>query len=202
MIIVGDSHVEALGPALQERLGADVAYVAKRGYSSADYVKATDWQPQLAGHAVVVYVLSTNDAAKGLSPIAIDAAWRSLIATAWNAGAKRIYIVGAPTFKDAALTAKALPVIAQLSTIIPKLGAYWIDGRPLSTKGPWGTDGIHQTIAGYGRWADNLVPLLVTPEAPALATRAPGDVTGLIAGLVVTGGLMLAGTLGLRALDR
>lgn len=183
VFIVGDSHVQMIGPLLSRQLredGFEVAgYEARPGWSSLRYQRAGDLQQVLedAGRPEVVVVsLGGNDIPAGPESYAAQLEW--VVSQARAAGAQRIVWLG-PATSDSEVSRRAEVVgarhqaNAQLqSEILPALGVTWVDSRPC-TCDHHGHDGIHFTRAGYHHWVHHvLTPVERVASAPTHAAPA------------------------------
>ncbi len=168
VFIVGDSHVQMLGPTLGRRLeaaGVEVAgYEARPGWSTARYQRSGDLQDVLerAGRPEIVVVsLGGNDFVGSAETYYAQLAW--VVDRARAAGAQQIVWLG-PATSDEAAGARAAEVAlrhehnAELQAeLLPALGVTWIDSRPM-TEADHRRDGVHFTRAGYVRWAQGALP--------------------------------------------
>src|SRR5690606_6311137 len=155
-LLIGDSHMEALGPRLERVLragGAEhVGVVARRGQG----VAAFDDVPALvAAHRpdVVLFELGANDGRWSTSEGA--AAFRArvarLIASAEAAGAKALW-VGPPQATDPDAAARRPKVVNELVGVLRALRVPFLDARPM-TANLTRTDGVHFTMPSYDTFA-------------------------------------------------
>lgn len=152
--VIGDSHVEALGPRLRTMLarqGIQVErVVANRGMS-------TDWYNQQnrlrqAQSELAIVVLGTNDRApdKAAYQVKLRTAAETL-----KGVARRIVWVGPPLILDAEVSSRVQPVREVQEDFLPHMGVTWIDSSPF-TRGAHAPDGIHFTGGGYDVWAHGI----------------------------------------------
>lgn len=162
IVLIGDSHMEALGPRLKRLLeaqGNEVGFVAKRGWSSRRYLASAEGRDALGMGAlgdVVVIELGGNNREFD------EREYRNQIGQVLRATGKpssSIIWVGPP-----ASNAAVAPEVAQhhertsrlQRRIVPMFRARWVDSRPMTRSG-WAPDGVHFTREGYDRWASKLV---------------------------------------------
>lgn len=177
VFIVGDSHVQMLGPTLTHRLedqGIEVAgYEARPGWSTRAYQRRGDLQDVLeaAGRPeIVVISLGGNDFVGSEEAYFAQLAW--IVDHARAAGAEQIIWLG-PAHTDAeasevaAATAERHERNASLQReLLPALGVTWVDSRPLTLE-HHGRDGIHFTRSGYTTWAQGALPTVTHAVQPA-----------------------------------
>jgi len=167
VVIIGDSHVEALGPRLMRLLPGvglqPLGYTARRGWSEARYKAAGDVRAFARAHGVpdvVVFSLGGNN--QNFNATTYRGTVETLLTAARRAGASQIVWVGpasgTPSVSAAAADAAARHQrTAELqATLMPTLGVHWVDSRPL-TLGGNAPDGVHFTRTGYDTWATSLV---------------------------------------------
>jgi lysophospholipase L1-like esterase len=160
--LVGDSHMEALGPRLKRALLAagarSVSVVARRGWSARRYVQSVEGRAQLraAGRADLVFIdLGGNN--QEFRPGTYREQLRDLLEQVGRPS--RVIWIGPPasSMDRAPETAARHQKTAELQrSILPPWGVRWIDSRPF-TRADWAPDGVHFTRAGYDRWAARLV---------------------------------------------
>ncbi|HJL18993.1 MAG TPA: SGNH/GDSL hydrolase family protein [Sandaracinaceae bacterium LLY-WYZ-13_1] len=186
VFIVGDSHVQMLGPMLTNRLeeaGVRVlGHEARPGWSTLRYQRRGDLREVLeaAGRPEVVVVsLGGNDIPA--SAEAYEAQLRWVVTQARAAGARHIVWLG-PATSDASRGERARVVGARHErnadwqrALLPRLGVTWVDSRPM-TRRHHGRDGVHFTRAGYRAWSAGVlsdVTVAVAVEAGDRAVGAP-----------------------------
>lgn len=184
VFIVGDSHVQMLGPTLTHRLedeGVEVAgYESRPGWSTRAYQRRGDLTEVLeqAGRPEIVVVsLGGNDFVGSEESYFAQLAW--IVDHARAAGAEEIIWLG-PAHTDAeagevaARTAERHERNANLQAeLLPALGVTWVDSRPLTLE-HHGRDGIHFTRSGYSAWAHGALPTVtdaVHPDAVVADTQ-------------------------------
>ncbi|MFK7985362.1 MAG: SGNH/GDSL hydrolase family protein [Sandaracinaceae bacterium] len=168
LFIVGDSHVQMLGPMLSRALTDEgyrvVGYESRPGWSTAAYVRRGDLREVLeaAGRPEIVVVsLGGNDFAAGPESYLAQLSW--IVDQAEAAGAEQVLWVGPATSdmevsERAAVTGARHERNAELQAdLLPSLGVSWIDSRPHTVE-DHGRDGIHFTRVGYRSWTHALVP--------------------------------------------
>ena len=182
VFIVGDSHVQMLGPMLSRELTDEgyrvLGYESRPGWSTAAYVRRGDLREVLerAGRPEVVVVsLGGNDFVGREDRYREQLAW--VVEQARAAGAVEILWVGPATSdRDASELADATGARhehnAELQRgLLPELGARWVDSRPC-THDDHGRDGIHFTRDGYRTWSH----ALFHPVSETIAQLALSDV--------------------------
>lgn len=170
VFIVGDSHVEMLGPSLARRLraqGFDVlGHESRRGWSTMRYREEGDLRELLvrAGRPELVVVsLGGNDRVESAEAYAEHLRW--IVGEARAAGAQRIVWLG-PATSDARRGARAAATSARHERnadwqreILPRLDVRFVDSRPFTVE-HHARDGIHFDRTGYAAWADAVLPAL------------------------------------------
>ena len=184
VFIVGDSHVQMLGPLLTRQLRSDgfdvIGYEARPGWSSLRYQRAGDLAELLEANGspeVVVVSLGGNDIPASRERYRAHLEW--VVSQARAAGAQKIVWLG-PATSDTDASERAAVVGARheqnaewQAELLPTLGVRWIDSRPC-TNAHHGRDGIHFTRTGYDCWTHGVLPHVeATASAPMVAT---GDV--------------------------
>ncbi|GAB5549515.1 MAG: hypothetical protein SangKO_092750 [Sandaracinaceae bacterium] len=185
LVVVGDSHVERLGPMLARRAEAaglqSAGWLARRGWSTSRYVREGDLAAQLEARGrpeVVVVSLGGNDRPRNRARYQRQLAW--IVRQAREAGAERVLWLG-PASSDASrgpraeMTRRWHENNADLqSEMMAELGVEWIDSRPVTHEGH-GVDGIHFTGRGYVHWADHAAGFFRddAPVGEALAAHRP-----------------------------
>lgn len=159
-LLVGDSHMQALGPRLQAIFGAagaeEVIVEARPGRGVADFV---DDLPALIARVrpdVVILELGANDGRwsteEGAS--AFRARVARLVASAEGSGAQALW-VGPPQATDPDAAARRPKVVAELLSVLPTLRVPFLDARPLTRSLPT-RDGVHFLPAGYDVFAQGV----------------------------------------------
>lgn len=186
-ILVGDSHMQALGPRLtelMEPLGVDVVDVL------ANPGKSTEWYAQqnlvaraVAQHTpdVVVFILSGNDQCWG--EVRQEAAACELIR---QAGGARVVWVGPPSAMEPSVDRRHVCSTDYSKAVMRRLRVPFIDLRPLTPLDKHRSDRVHFTVGGYDEMAHSLaIPLAekVFPHSPPVL----GFVVGLGSLLVAAG---------------
>jgi lysophospholipase L1-like esterase len=167
VVLIGDSHMEALGPRLQrlmpERLDVQVVGVeARRGWSTRRYLQSGDL-PRLRGDAdVAVVELGGNDAAARIGPDAHATDVRRVMDVLAPA---RVIWVGPGVTTRADLESYRGPIRHAQKRTVEERGGSWIDSQPLTAEGKLARDGVHFTASGYTEWANALLGELHTPRS-------------------------------------
>lgn len=160
-LLIGDSHMEALGPRLQQMLGGKghrVGFVAHRGWSVRRYVRErnlerTVWARQ--PYDTVVIELGGNDGVSVPSPEQHAEEMRALVEQLIRSGAigegTRVVWFG-PAVADSTRTDH--DAIAEIQRRVSPVK--WIDSRPLTKKAYLRSDRLHFTGEGYTHWAEGI----------------------------------------------
>ncbi len=187
VVIIGDSHVEALGPALERRLpalGIDVLQsVARRGWSTDRYNRAGDVARLVTARGRPdAVILSLGGNGRPRSKSSYEPVLRQMVDAVRAAGVSRI-IWNGPAKSIASVSAASADAHRRHEQnanwqreLLPSMGVQWIDSRPMTRTGH-AADGVHFTLrSGYPAWADTLSHELAhaVASAPAPASRAPG----------------------------
>ena len=166
VLLVGDSHMEALGralPPLLERQGLRVVHAeANRGKSTAWYVAENRLRALVQQYRpdIVLIELGTNDQphANYLQTL------RSAVEQARSAGAKKIVWFG-PSYSPA-IAERAEAIRIRQEGALPQLGVSWYDSWPMTTQGH-APDRVHFTLAGYRAWATSMADELAILPRPS-----------------------------------
>jgi lysophospholipase L1-like esterase len=174
VFIVGDSHVQRVGPMLTARLGRGgfraLGYESRPGWSTRRYREAGDLRAVLerSGRPEIVIVsLGGNDFVSSRERYAEDLGW--VVSEARAAGARHIVWLG-PASSDASAGERAASTAARHEAnaelqreLLGELAVRWIDSRPL-TLTHHGRDGVHFTRTGYVTWTDAVLPEIAPIE--------------------------------------
>jgi lysophospholipase L1-like esterase len=175
-MIVGDSHVAAIGPLLAAVYGSPIE--SRKGWSSARY--AAEWIPPASARMAprVLVVLGTNNAGAAGG----EARQMARIVEKIRQVSPKAVITwaGPPTVTRASLAPQLDEVAAAQRAAADRLGIRWIDSRPI-TRGGQLPDQVHRTRAGYAQWADGI---------KAAASDRDGAVIKGAVGLVAAAGLL------------
>ena len=169
ILLVGDSHMEALGralPPLLSRQGLNTVHVAaNRGKSTAWYVGEGRLGEIVRQHRpdIVLVELGTNDQpnANYLQTL------RSAVEQIRQAGAKKIIWFG-PSYSPA-IEARAQAIRIRQEGSLPQMGVFWYDSWPMTTQGH-APDGVHFTAAGYRAWATSMADEIAIAPRPTRPT--------------------------------
>lgn len=162
VVLIGDSHMEALGPRLArllpEQLGVNVEHVeARRGWSTRAYLRSGDVPALARGADVVIVELGGNDAAAQIGPQAHAQDVQRMISAV--APAKVIWVGPGVTLRED-LESYRGPIRHAQKRVVEGAGGAWVDSQPLTEPGDLRSDRIHFTASGYDKWARRLVPKL------------------------------------------
>lgn len=166
VVLIGDSHMEALGPrlesALTSRLGAEVRHVeARRGWSTRAYVRSGGVPTLVRDADVVVVELGGNDAAAGIDAAGhaqdVDALLRQI-------GNRKVVWVGPGVTARADLERYRGPIRQAQKQRVRGAGHRWVDSQPMTRRDELRGDGVHFSAPGYDRWASALVEALAEEE--------------------------------------
>lgn len=169
--LLGDSHMEALGPRLrrllEDRLGVRVVNVeARRGWSTRRFVQSGDVPRLTAGVDVAIVELGGNDAAAGIGGAAHAVDVKALLG---QVRAPRVIWIGPGVTKRSDLEAARGPIRDAQREAVEGHGAAWIDGQPLTRESELRRDRIHFSGDGYTAWAGRLLPHLAKAPAGGLS---------------------------------
>jgi len=183
IVLLGDSHMEALANALPPLLAGQelqVVYAeANRGKSTAWYVAQDKFSEIVRQYQpdVLLIELGTNDQPNARYEATLQAA----VAQVRAAGSPEIVWFG-PSFSATSLQARLRTVKDRQEATLPPLGVHWFDSWPMTQHGH-GPDGVHFTPAGYRAWAADMASQIAvvprpTPVLPfvALALAVVGAV--------------------------
>ena len=172
--LIGDSHTQAIWPIVSRALtGAGFTVTlqeARPGWSELTYrQKMPDLPERLkaANPDIVVIELGGNGYTKG-DAYAEELRW--LVQAAQDAGADRVIWYGPATTAQgasASVTARHEQAAEDQSRLLPDLGVEWHDSRPLTTT-DHRDDGVHFTMTGYNRWADDITSAVLAPAASSV----------------------------------
>lgn len=200
VMIVGDSHVERLGPMLSRVVESSgmvaLGSVARRGWSTRRFVEAGDLAHLLGSHGrpdVVVIALGGNDRPRDLERYREEIAW--VVAQARTAGAERVLWLG-PATSNAARGRHARRTGAWhehsagwQEQIVPSLDVQWIDSRPFTRR--WHrSDGIHFTVRGYRGWARSAWTAADVPPVDRRSSASPPPLEASVPPRVGLGSLL------------
>lgn len=163
VFILGDSHVQMLGPILSRQLEEErirvVGHESRPGWSTQSYRRTGDLRVLLERRGrpeIVVVSLGGNDWPGSEERYRSQLRW--VVEEARAAGAERILWLG-PATSAVERSPQAAEVGARHERnaewqrqLLPQLGVVWIDSRPM-TRRFHAPDGIHFTRSGYRTWA-------------------------------------------------
>lgn len=163
--LIGDSHSQVLWKILSSALrtaGHEVVLsIANPGWSEARYVAEGGLAAKLSAAApdLVIYELGGNN--QHLDPATYRQDATALVAAAQGVGAAVLWF-GPPSVDSskAADTSRRHEATADMqTTLIPGLGARWVDDRPVTRNSlNHQSDGVHFTSTGYQAWAKAMLP--------------------------------------------
>ena len=196
--LVGDSQGQGLfGPLTTQLQASGHTVVYSRAVAGKDpgwWARDTSLPGQLAAARpeIVVYLVAGNNG--DLNPASYGAKVAALVATARNAGAHTVYWLSPATATEASTSARHEATANMEASLVPALGARWLDMRPLTRTGH--RDGVHFTSSAYAAWAASVAPSLlpgILPQIPGLATVAAGATIAwwVAAGVLVLGAAVL-----------
>lgn len=168
VVIIGDSHMQALGPRLRTALprvtGVEIVRVeARPGWSARGYVSAGDVPALTRGADVVVIELGGNDASNRIGP---EAHARDVQALIRQVAPAQVVWVGPGVTERPDLESYRGPIRMAQKRVVEAAGGVWVDSQPLTSKADLRADKVHYTIpGGYDRWAARLVPALAAAGA-------------------------------------
>jgi len=168
--IIGDSHMQALGPRLRTALpaatGVQLLRVeARPGWSVRGYVASGDVPALSRGADVVVIELGANDASNRIGPEAHGRDVQEMLAQVAPA---QVIWVGPGVTERVDLESYRGPIRSVQKRVVESAGGVWIDAQPLTNKADLRADKVHYTIpGGYDRWTARLVPVLAAAGAPS-----------------------------------
>jgi len=192
ILLVGDSHMQALGPRLGELLDP---YGIESIGGLAQPGKSTRWysEQQLVAEAVrahrpdaVVFVLGGNDQCWGAARQAEY--WSELLAQARAASSvAKVVVAGPPMALDGEVDRRHACSTAATRAFAQARGLPFIDTREVTPEGKYRADRVHFTADGYDEMALGLAPRIA---------RALEGAQSLLPGIVL-GGLSLVLALGI-----
>ncbi|MCB9592550.1 MAG: SGNH/GDSL hydrolase family protein [Sandaracinaceae bacterium] len=181
--VIGDSHVERLGPMIDRAVAEEgyesLGHLARRGWSASRYIRENDMTERLTENGapdIVVISLGGNDRCGNRVIYRKQLEW--VVAEAREAGAQRIVWLGpAASDMERSETSQMVGTWHERSAewqseILPELGVEWIDSRPMTQDGH-GIDGIHFTVRAYRVWCQGAL------AAAHLIDAAPADVVAV-----------------------
>jgi len=197
VVIIGDSHMEALGPRLARRLPSDTGVTVqhvepRRGWSARRYVREGGIRSLTRGADVVIIELGGNDAAASIGP----ARHAQDIATLMDQAAPASVIwVGPGVTLRPDLEAARAPLRATQRQVVPARGGAWIDSQPMTRESDLAPDRVHFRRAGYAWWTDQLAPALARVGSGRVVVGKNGGGGGLPVwvGPTILGGAALVG---------
>lgn len=161
--LLGDSHMQALGPILEVMLEADghrvIRKTANQGWSSARYLQSGLIRGALEGAELAIIELGGND--RYVAEIGIQGYAVQLAQVRAQCPAPKVLWVGPGFTPDPEVGPDHNRAAAAQAKIVPKLpGCAWFDSRPYTQSGQRGTDTtmerVHFTEAGYTAWASGI----------------------------------------------
>lgn len=178
--IVGDSHMEALGPRLRRDLlarGARVLLVeARRGWSTARYVARRDVTIPPAD--IVVVELGGNDRPT------TESSYASTIRAFLEMVPQRSKVIWVGPAVEATDRVDHDRVAVLQRRILGRLGKTWWDARPMTSVADLRSDRLHFTARGYDAWATKL--------SDRLDSSGLGPIVLAAGALVLVAGIFIA----------
>jgi len=154
--VIGDSHMEALGPRLRRLLSSagasSVRTEARRGWSTGRYAAAGELSALAAGSDLVVVELGGND-----SPGSSYAETVASVLRQVSAPGREVVWVGpaVATRPDVAIRHNQTADLQR--AILASAGIRFIDGRRLTVPGELRDDHVHFSAEGYDRFATGIL---------------------------------------------
>lgn len=169
VVLIGDSHMEALGPrllrSLPRQLGIRLTRViANRGKSADWYVKQGIVPALSRGADVVIFELGGNDASQHIGP---DKHKLDVATLVQQARPAQVIWIGPGVTTRADLERYRGPIRWAQKAVVRGAGGAWIDSQGLTRVADLRSDGVHFTGSGYDRWSQLLLRRLATAEAAA-----------------------------------
>lgn len=157
--LIGDSHMQALGPRLkrlyeQDDPSVEVTGTAHPGWSLVKFINEAHLSNLARGMDLVVFEIGGND------QITDRETYKARLATAVgmlrstaNPGAK-VVIVGPPTADALEVDTRHRATTLHQASVWREAGAdQWIDSRGVTANLPMRDDDVHFAVEGYDRWA-------------------------------------------------
>lgn len=171
---LGDSHGEILGPAIRSALPPGYephVFISHRGKGEAWVKNNVDIARTYAGTDVMIVQLGGNN--RTLDYVSYQDLLTWVVNQVRATGARYVIWIG-PFAADAARdpdTAMRHEASADIQRdVLPRLGVYWIDGRPLFDPSET-TDGVHWRAAVYRAYAQELASAL-----PSILAGPPAEI--------------------------
>jgi lysophospholipase L1-like esterase len=192
--LIGDSHMQALGPRLKtmlaEMAGPDkVRVFANPGWSLIRYLNEGQLAVKGSGAELIVFEVGGNNA---LTPEATDRARLTTAATLLRSQAApgvRLILVGPAKAEDAAVDVRHAAATRNQLGLWEDTGYdEYIDSRPITQGQPLRDDEVHFEREGYNFWAHAILERI---EHPASVEDARSSYN------LVAGGIVVAAVAGL-----
>lgn len=172
--LIGDSHMQALGPRLERLLsssGVSVVRVeARPGESTRAYLSSGALPSLARGADVVLVELGGNDASAGIDAARHAADVQTAIDVLRPA---RVVWVGPGVTLRADLEARRAPLRPAQKAVVERAGGAWLDARAMTQTSDLRDDQVHFSAAGYDRWARALAAQLT--QSGLARVFAPGS---------------------------
>lgn len=159
IVLIGDSHMQALGPWLKQLYLRDnpnhnMTSTAHPGWPLVKFINEAHLSNLASGADLVVFEVGGND------QLTDRETYKARLATAIGmlrstaaAGAK-IVIVGPPTADALDVDTRHRATTMHQAAVWREAGAdQWIDSRGVTANLPMRDDDVHFAVAGYDRWA-------------------------------------------------
>jgi len=153
--LIGDSHMQALGPRLKALFrGEDVSIVANPGWSLARFLSEGNL-PIAANYAnLVVFEIGGNDALTDRMTAQTRLATALSLLRSGAANGARVVLVGPPTADRPDVDVRHQNATSNQASLWRSVGFdNFIDSRDVTAGAPMRDDDVHFTGAGYDAWA-------------------------------------------------
>lgn len=157
--LIGDSHMQALGPRLkrlyeQDDPSVEVTGTAHPGWSLIKFINEAHLSNLARGMDLVVFEVGGND------PLLDRETYQARLATAVGmlrstaAPGAKIVVVGPPTADALEVDTRHRATTLHQAAVWRSAGAdQWIDSRGITANLPMRDDDVHFAVEGYDRWA-------------------------------------------------
>jgi len=184
--IVGDSHIEALGPALKRRLQAQGATVPivmpRRGWSTRRFAGAADLGSRMRPHRLDVLIISLGGNDFQEPSLSRYLPQLERVAQMAKTAARQVIWLGPATSIAEPVKSRFNQLATWQESVLPQMGVEWVDSRRMTRAGH-ARDGLHYTRAGYEGWAETLMDDLAAGSTPAGYPWVPIGIGVIAAGV-------------------